>query len=136
MRFAGRVFESGRYWAVEIPILDVVSQGRSKKEALEMIADAVEALVGREEFKIEIFPGRNGDFTIGASDDAALTALLLRRLRLKSGLSLAEVAARLGSNSPNSYARYEQRRSAPSVQKLSRLFAAVAPGGDFILIES
>jgi len=136
LRLAGRVFKAGNYWAVEVPILDVVTQGRSKKEALEMIADAVEMLVDREGFKIEVFPGRNGDFTIGASDDAALTALLLRRLRIKSGLSLAEVAARLGSKSPNSYARYEQSRSVPSIQKLSRLFAAVAPGGDFILIES
>jgi transcriptional regulator with XRE-family HTH domain len=44
--------------------------------------------------------------------------------------------ARLGSKSPNSYARYEQNRSVPSIQKLSRLFTAVAPGRDFVLIES
>jgi len=136
MRFAGRVYKSGRFWAVEVPILDVVTQGRSKKEALEMIADAVEMLVDRKGFKVKVFPGQGGEFTIGASDDAALTAFLLRRLRLKSVLSLAEVAARLGSNSPNSYARYEQGRSVPSIQKLSRLFAAVAPGEDFVLIES
>jgi predicted RNase H-like HicB family nuclease len=136
MRFAGRVFKSGKYWAVEVPILDVVTQGRSKKEAFEMIADAIESLVNRKGFKIRVFSGEGETIEIGASDQAALTALLLRRERLKSGLSLAEVAARLGSKSPNSYARYEQGRSVPTVQKLSQLFSVVARNGDFVLIES
>jgi predicted RNase H-like HicB family nuclease len=47
-----RVFKSGRYWAIEVPILTVVSQGRTKKEAFEMIADAIETLVGKPGFKI------------------------------------------------------------------------------------
>jgi predicted RNase H-like HicB family nuclease len=136
MRFAGRVFKSGKYWAVEVPILDVVTQGRSKQEAFEMIADAIESLVNRKGFKIRVFSGEGEKIEIGASDQAALTALLLRRERLKSGLSLAEVAERLGSKSPNSYARYEQGRSVPSVQKLSQLFSVVARNGDFVLIES
>jgi len=30
MRFAGRVFKSGRFWAIEVPMLIVFSQGRTK----------------------------------------------------------------------------------------------------------
>ena len=71
-----------------------------------------------------------------ASDQAALTALLLRRTRLKAGLSLAEVAAKLGARSLNAYARYEQGRTTPSVQKLSDLLPAVVPDRDFVLVES
>ena len=136
MRFAGRVFRSGSYWAIEVPILGVVTQGRTKKDAFEMIADAIEMLVNRTDFKVTVFPGPAAHFEVGATDQAALTALLLRRERLKAGLSLAQVASRLGSKSLNSYARYEQGRATPTVQKLSQLFSAVATNGDFVLSDS
>lgn len=136
MRFTGRVFKSGKFWVIEVPILDIATQGRTKKEAYEMIADAVECLVNRRGFKVRVFRAEGEGFEIGASDQAVLIALLLRRERLKSGLSLEEVAARLGSRSPNSYARYEQGRSVPSVQKLTQLFSAVARNGDFVIMES
>lgn len=136
MRFAGRVFKVGRYWAVEVPILDVVSQGRSKKDALEMIADAIETLVNRAGFKVDVFAGVGEHFEIGSEDQATLTALLLRRARQRAGLSLAQVAERLGSTSLNSYARYEQGRTMPTVQKLSQLFAAVTSRHDLVVVES
>lgn len=136
MRFAGRVFKVGRHWAVEIPILGVVSQGRTRSDALKMIADAVESLVNQEGFEIAVFGGSGEHFEIGASDVAALTALLLRRTRQKAGLTLSQVAARLGARSLNAYARYEQGRTTPSVQKLSELLSAVVPDRDFVLVES
>jgi transcriptional regulator with XRE-family HTH domain len=136
MRFAGRAFKSGRYWAAEVPILDVFTQGRSLHDAHAMIADAIEALVNRPGFAICIFEGKNCEFEIGASDEAALTALLLRRARVRSGLTLAAVAARLGEKSINGYARYEQGRAIPSIKKLSQLYAAVGRNGNFVVGES
>lgn len=136
MRFAGRVFRVGRYWAVEVPILDVVSQGRTRKDALEMIADAVESLINRSDFKLDVYPGAGEHFEVGSEDQATLTAFLLRRARQRAGLSLAQVAQRLGAASINAYARYEQGRSAPTVQKLSQLFAAVTSHRDPVLVES
>lgn len=136
MRFVGTVFKAGKYWAIEIPILDIASQGRTKREAYEMIADAIESLVNKEGFEIRVFGTKGRFFEIGASDQGALTALLLRRMRQRAGLSLEEVAARLGSKSPNSYARYEQGRSVPSVEKFAELFSAVAPNREFVIMES
>ena len=136
MRFVGRILKEGKYWAVEVPILGVVTQGRSKADALEMIADAIECLVDKPGFKIQIYLGKGGYFEVGAEDQAALTALLLKRERLKSGLSLSQVAARLGAKSLNAYARYEQGRATPTIQKLSQLYSAVASNGDFVLTES
>ena len=49
MRFAGRVNRD--YWAIEVPILTVVSQGRTKKEAFEIIADAIEKLVHKPDLR-------------------------------------------------------------------------------------
>ena len=136
MRFEGRVFKAGRSWAVEVPILGVVSQGRTRRAALEMIADAVESLVNQKGFTVAVFAGRGSHFEIGASDQPALTALLLRRARLRAGLTLAQVCARLGARSLNAYARYEHGRATPSVQKLSELLSAVVPDRDFVLVES
>jgi DNA-binding transcriptional regulator YiaG len=136
MRFVGKVFKSGKSWAVEIPILDIATQGRTKKEAYEMIADAVESLVNKEDFRVRVFKSKGRVFEMGASDQGALTALLLKRMRQKAGLSLEEVAARLGSKFPNSYARYEQGRSVPSVEKFAELFSAVAPNREFVIMES
>jgi hypothetical protein len=136
MRFTGRVFRSGKFWAIDIPILDIATQGRTKKEAYEMIADAVESLVNRKGFKVRVYGIKGEEFEIGASDQGALAALLLRRARLRAGLSLGEVAARLGSKSPNSYARYEQGRSVPSIEKLAQLYSAVARNREFVIMES
>jgi transcriptional regulator with XRE-family HTH domain len=61
---------------------------------------------------------------------------MLRRQREKHGVSLAEVARRLGSRSKTAYARYEQGRSVPTVEKLFQLLGAVAPGEDFVFKES
>ena len=101
-----------------------------------MIADAIETLVNKAHFKIRVFPGKGEYFEIGASDESALTAFLLRRERTKSGLTLAEVARKLGSKSLNTYARYEQGRAVPTVPKLSELLSAVASSKDFVLTRS
>jgi len=136
MKFPGRVLKTGKFWAVEVPILRVTTQGKSKTDALAMIADAVEVLVNRPGFFVTVFPGPGNEFEIGSSDDAALTSLLLRRARAGAGLSLAQVAVRLGEKSVNGYARYEQGRSIPSIKKLSQLYAAVGRTGDFVVGES
>ena len=101
-----------------------------------MIADAIESLVNRPGFSVKVFEGKDGEFEIGASDEAALTAFLLRRARVRSGLTLAEVAARFGEKSINGYARYEQGRTIPSIKKLSQLYAVVGRTSDFVLVES
>jgi hypothetical protein len=135
MRFAGRVFRVGRFWVIEVPILGVVTQGRTKREALEMIADAVEALVNRQGFHVDVYPGGGEYVEVGSADVASMTALLLRRLRLKRGLTLADVARNLGARSLNTYARYEQGRSIPSIAKLGHLLSAVSEGSEFVLAE-
>ena len=111
MRLVGRVSRMGRWWAIEVPILGVSTQGATRKEAFDMVADAVQELVHRKGFRVYVHPGRRDNFEISADDPAALTALLLRRLRSRAGLRLAEVAARLDAKSLNAWARYLRRLS-------------------------
>jgi DNA-binding XRE family transcriptional regulator len=136
MRLAGRVFRVGRYWAVEVPMLGVVTQGRTRKEAFEMIADAVETLANKRGFRVAVFPGDGEYFEVGSRNAGVLTALLLRRLRAKQGLTLSDLATRLGARSLNSYARYEQGRAVPSIERLDQLLAAVSDGGELVLGQS
>ena len=136
MRLSGRVFKVGKSWAIEVPILGVVTQGHTKKEAYEMIADAIESLVNKKGFKVEVYPGKGDYFELGFPDLSTLTAFLLRRQRMKHGLTLMEVANRLGSKSHNTYARYEQGKSIPTIEKFNKLLSALSPDNDFVLIES
>ncbi len=39
MRLFGRMYEDGGFWVVEIPLLEAMTQGRSREEALEMAKD-------------------------------------------------------------------------------------------------
>ena len=136
MRFAGNITREGKFWAIEVPILEVFTQGRTRKEAFEMIADAIEMLVDKKGFKVDVYPGKSGYFEVGARDQVTLIAFLLRQQRVNHGLTLVEVARRLGARSHNSYARYEQGRSTPTVAKLTQLLKAVSGDRDFVLVES
>jgi len=82
-----------------------MTQGRTRKEALQMVADWMETLVNRDGFKAEVHPRGRNEFEISGSDAAAMTALLLRRRREATGASLRDVASRLGATSRNAYAR-------------------------------
>ena len=51
MRFYGRVYKDGAFWLAEAPILDAMTQGRTRKEALSMVEDLIETLAGRPGFQ-------------------------------------------------------------------------------------
>jgi transcriptional regulator with XRE-family HTH domain len=136
MRLHGRVYKDGKFWLAEVPMLDAMTQGRTRKEALAMAADLLETLANRPGFSVQVHPGKHEEFEVSATDIRGLLSLLLRRQRERSGLSLAEAAARLGAKSRNAYARYERGTSVPTLDKLTELLQAVAPGQDFVLQQS
>ena len=136
MRLHGRVYKDGKFWLAEVPMLDAMTQGRTCKEALAMVADLLETLANRPGFSVQVHPGKHEGFEVSATDIRGLISLLLRRQRERSGLSLAEAAARLGAKSRTAYARYERGTSVPTLDKLTALLQAVAPGQDFVLQQS
>jgi Helix-turn-helix len=136
MRFAGRVVRDGRWWLAEIPMLDALTQGRTRREALEMVKDWLETAVNRDDFHATVYEKGRADFEVSGSDTTSMIALLLRRRRAASGASLRDMASRLGSSSRNAYARYERGEAAPTLEKLDALLKATSPGGDFVIRES
>ena len=45
MKIEGKIKKSGKWWAVEVPLLLVFTQGKTKKSALLMIKEAIEELI-------------------------------------------------------------------------------------------
>ena len=127
MRLEGNITKDGRFWLIEVPAFDAMTQGRTKREVIEMVKDLIETMANVADFEVTVYPRSKGRVEIGANSTAGLVALLLRRQRERQGLSLAQAAERLGQRSRNAYARYEQGRAVPTIEKLEELLAAIAP---------
>jgi hypothetical protein len=136
MRFQGTLLKDRGFWLAEVPVFDAMTQGRSRKEALAMVADWFVTMADRKGFAVEIQPVGRDVFEVSTVDARRMISLMLQRQRHKSGLSLAQVAEKLGVKSRNAYARYEQGVSVPTVEKLDELLRAVAPGRDLVLQQS
>ncbi len=125
MYLNGHIWKEGRHWLIEIPALDIMTQGDTKKEAFEMISDAVESHINCKGFKTTLIVNANNSFYLTANTLSYLVALMLKRQRIKNGLSLADVANRLNLKSRNAYAQYEQGRSLPSLTKIHDFLNAI-----------
>lgn len=136
MRFQGKVYKNGKFWLAEVPIFDAMTQGRTRKEALKMIADWFETMADQPGFAVTVHPGQDEGIEVSSADTRTMIRLLLQRQRQKSGLSLAQAAGRLGVKSRNAYARYERGTSVPTLEKLDELLHAVSPGQDLVIRES
>ena len=133
MIIAGTVFKDGKFWLVEFPMLDLMTQGHTRKEALEMAADLLETAVDHPEFQVEVYLGKSKDQIVATADERFLIPLMLRQLRAKHGLSLRQVADRIGQSSPNAYARYEKPGGAlPTLAKLTE-FVRIVTGKEMTL---
>ena len=133
MRVEGSIQRSGKWWAIEVPLLGIYTQGRTRHEAFEMVRDAARMLAEDDGFDLELFSLGGERFEVGCEDTAAFYALVLRRQRLARGLSLREVSERLGMKSRNAYARYEQGRAVPTIQKFAELLKAVNPSIELVV---
>ncbi len=133
MKVQGFLHKEKGGWAVEMPLLLIFTQGHTKKNAYAMAKDAVESLVEKDGFAVKIHPGEGNDFTLSANDDQALMAFILKQRRAVSGLTVREVAKRLGSNSPRAYSKYEEGATKPSLEKFSELMQAIDAHADLVL---
>ncbi len=128
MMLIGRLSkEAGTWWAAQAPVAGVYTQGRSRRNAAAMLADAFESLINRPGFKVTVIDDGGDQVLIEANEPAALAAYVLKYQREVHGLSLAQVAKSLGASSRNAYARYEQGASVPTLDKFAELIRAVAP---------
>lgn len=139
MELEGKLWKSGKFWLVEVPAVEVMTQGHSRENALQMISDAIEGLVDcyfpdqAKDFKVTVQEYKKGIIGISTSNNSLMLAFSLKRQREMSKSTVREVSERLGSTSPNAYARYEKGRTRISLDQYERLLHAVNPQQNFHL---
>lgn len=133
MELIGKVWKEGKFWLVEVPVIDVCTQGRTRKEALEMIQDAISELLisyfpkEKDKLKLEIIDYAKSVIGIKSSNNNLMLSFSLIRQREMTKSTVRDVAERLGSKSPNSYAQYERGKMGITVDQYERLLLAVNP---------
>jgi predicted RNase H-like HicB family nuclease len=134
MELEGKVWKDGKFWLVEVPAIDVCTQGRTRKEALMMIEDAIMELMSEyfqaveiKDIKLEILDHEKNIFGVKASNNNLMLSFSLIRQRELSKSTVREVAERLGSKSPNAYAQYERGKMRITLDQYERLLQAANP---------
>ena len=79
MKIEGKLIKSGKWWAVEIPLLLIHTQGKTKKEAFRMAADAVKAIIDEKGFKVTVTEGPDNTFSVGSNKDTLLMLIQYKR---------------------------------------------------------
>lgn len=139
MELEGRVWKNKKHWLVKVPSLNIMTQGKTREEALFMIKDAIMEYMKYyfeseiKGFELNISDYKKSVIGITANNNKLLLALSLRKQREKSGTTVREASSRLGSKSPNSYAQYEKGKTRISLDQYERLLQAVNPTQNFHL---
>ena len=136
MKFQGKVVKNGKFWLADIPFLELMTQGRTKKELLLMVEDLFVTLAGKKGFEVNVKCTKDGIIEIGSNDNKVMVGLLLKRKRQLNNLTIKQVAERMGSTSKNAYARYEQGKTLPSIDKLQDLLNATGPFSDLVISQA
>jgi predicted RNase H-like HicB family nuclease len=134
MEFEGKVWKDGKMWLIEVPSLNLMTQGKSRKDAFKMVRDAAIGLVEcyfesemEKSFDVKVIDYKKDAFGITSNDNKLLLALSLRRQRERSGSTVRETVERLGVKSPNAYAQYERGRTRISLEQYEKLMHAANP---------
>src|ERR1700722_1995881 len=141
MELEGKVWKNKKHWLVEVSSLNIMTQGRTREEALFMIKDAILEYISyyfesdRKGFELQVNDYKKSVIGITSNNNKLLLALSLRKQREKSGSTVREVSERLGSKSPNSYAQYEKGKTRISLDQYEKLLHAANPYQNRLLRE-
>ena len=132
MLLTGKIIKHGSAWLAECDVVGAYTEGRSRKDAMAMLADCIATKIDPTKIKISVTavgeesPGVHV-VQIDADNLPLLAAEVLGYQREAHKLTLAEVAKRIGASSLNAYAAYEHGTREPSLSKFRELLGAIAP---------
>jgi predicted RNase H-like HicB family nuclease len=133
MELEGKIWKSKEHWLVEVSCLNIMTQGKTRDDALFMIRDAIMEYIKyyfeseMNGFELTVNDYKKSMIGIASNNNKLLLALSLRKQREKSGLTVREASERLSSKSPNSYAQYEKGRIRISLDQYEKLLLAANP---------
>jgi len=135
MEIKGFIEKKGKFWIIKIPCLDLFTQGKSRKDAFEMVADAIleliESYFGKEkrnELKITARIRKNkNEFGIYTNNYKILFSLVLIRQRELSHSTVSDAERRLRSKISMSYVSFESGTARFEIEECESLLHAANP---------
>ena len=118
-----KIWKEDGFWVGLVPALDASTQGHTKKELLSMLEDLVTNMIPTKA-TVGIAPIK-GEVYIEVNPSKAILPVILKRQRMKAGLTVREVAKRLGYTSHNNYSAYETGKMEPSFEKFQELLRGI-----------
>ena len=126
MILKGKVWKDGKFWLIECKELGVLTQGHSKTEAFEMMADWVHTALDDSSVNIEFTEGtRDGVFEIRFSDVQKVYALLIKYARESQDLTFSDVARRLKLRSRSNAKHYESGKNSMTIGTFHKVMRAL-----------
>ncbi len=125
MRIPARIWKEGKFWLIEAPSLDAMTQGHSRKGAYLMLEDWIKSSVDLPRYYVKVVDVKKGEIALVVKDPKPIIALMLQRARSSSGVTYDKLRARLNSKSRNAYRQYETGKHDPGLSKIMELMDAV-----------
>lgn len=123
MELIGKITKDGKFWLAEVEGLDIMTQGKTRKDALMMIKDAIELVADVKGFSVTVKDLGDNLFSIEPSDEKVLYGLSIKRLRSKMHIAREDLAEALEQTSTTTIARYERYESKPKTEQYSRMLS-------------
>jgi predicted RNase H-like HicB family nuclease len=79
MRVRAKLYQDGRFWLIECPILDALTQGNTKTEALSMMVDWVRIMVDDPNFAVDITATDDGEVLMSFVQSKPIIDLIISR---------------------------------------------------------
>lgn len=118
--------KDGKFWISEIPTIDFMDQGTTKKECLTFTASAIKDLVEVDGFEVTIKDNGHGHFVLSSNMPRVLLLFILKRIRESRGLSIREAAKKLGHKSHTEYARHESGKTKVGAEVLGTYLSGLS----------
>lgn len=127
----GKIWKEKKLYLIEVPALDLMSQGKSKDDAFYMINDALSMHL--EELGVQGFDHEascwidkeRSIFSVSIPWSKKVVGFMIQRLRERTNLSQRDLAKKMGYSSHNSIAAYESGRIQPTLEKFSEIMSGL-----------
>jgi hypothetical protein len=119
------------FWSADVEAIGLHTCGDSREDAAAMIKDAIDGFIAIDGFEVTVIeagPTGGDQFAVLVvpNNPAVFAACLLKCLRERQDLSIADVANASGSREDD-IAAYEDGTREPTVGEYARLLSIVAP---------
>lgn len=116
-----KIWKEGKFWLVESKVLDVMTQGFTRNEALEMAIDAVRSLLDMPKYEAELLKGETKEqFFLGFSDPKPILSLMMERARGAANLTYEALCKKVDVASKSTVKSFLAGKHDPGVAKLQK----------------